>query len=185
MLSFKQVSRDLKLLINSPIPFLYSYTYSAKKTVKIEPFSPDVKATGEQLVSQIKQAASQLIVHFVGSPVIEIPGQRDIDLYVECDPKDFATYVPIMTELFGQPQKSRDKFHEWHFAKNNCDVEIIFGDPKLPLFNDPLHVCEIIASNPEYIKEYARIKIESNGVSVREYKRRRLEFFNKILKENN
>ncbi|MDQ3099444.1 MAG: hypothetical protein M3Q44_06895 [bacterium] len=181
----KTIIRDLSLLIHSPVEYLYSFTYSDQEKVTIEPFSQQVRDTGNKLVRKIKKNLPDLTVHFVGSPVFGIPGQRDVDLYVECLPKTFGQNLPVMISLFGTPQKTREKFYEWHFIENDCAIEILFGDPSLPIFTETLKVCRIIGSKREYINEYAKIKMESNGVSLREYKRRRLLFFNRLLKNQN
>lgn len=97
--------RDLKLLWKTPIEYLYSFTYPDDKYVQILPYDPKVTEIGQQLVNKIQKIYPYLKVIFIGSAVLGIAGQRDIDLIIECDPKDFPLYIGGLVSVLGQPSK--------------------------------------------------------------------------------
>jgi hypothetical protein len=49
-----------------------------------------------------------------------------------------------------------------------------------PISRNTIRTFKRIQKNKNFLREYEKLKIKSNGVSVREYKRRRLEFFNYV-----
>jgi hypothetical protein len=173
------------LLLNTPVEYLYSFTYSKKKTVRIQPFSKEVKKTGNVIRSKIQQTFPELNVHLIGSAELGIAGQRDVDLLIECPWKEFSKYKKSLELFFGPADKVRKKFIEWHFLKNNCSVEILLVDPTSRVFRGPVNTFAVLKSNPKYIEKYEEIKKVSNGSTIREYKRRRLAFFNAIMNSNN
>lgn len=182
-LSFWQrFKRDMKLLLESPRDYLYSFTIPTTKYSKIVAFDPRVKKYGEELVKKITDKFPELPVHFMGSASFGIAGQNDIDMLIDCYPKDFHTYTPFLTELFGQPDRVLKEELNWHVKKDGIDLEIMLIDPHHPARNTLVTTYETLKNNPEFLKEYEELKLNSDGVNLREYKRRRIEFFNKIEK---
>ncbi len=178
------LKRNIKLFFQSPIEFLWSYTYPTDKKIKIFPYDPDVNKTGKNLKNLISKNIPGLTVYLIGSAAFKISGQRDIDLIALSDPKHFPKYLPGLVRLFGNADKTRKEFVEWHFTKNGCEIELILGDPNSRVCRGPLKSFNILSSNKSLLKEYEQIKLKSNGLSMREYKRVRLEFFNRIIREN-
>ena len=179
---YNRLDRDIHLLFSSFREFVYSFTYSKDKKIKISPFDPTVRQTGLEIVQKIKNVLPDSTIHFTGSAVLGIAGQRDLDIYVESAPKDLKKNLEKLIPILGQATKIRAKFVEWHSIIDTCDVEVILADPQLPILRDPVHTFNLIKSNLAHIKEYEQLKLASNGVSEREYKRRKLEFFHRIEK---
>ena len=67
------------------------------------------------------------------------------------------------------------------FTRDNFDVELYLTDRNSPTLKEQIKTFEILRDNPKLQKEYEQIKLASNGLSFREYMRRKYEFFNKIL----
>jgi GrpB-like predicted nucleotidyltransferase (UPF0157 family) len=176
----QRLVRDLRLFWRNPIDFLYSFTYSKHKKIKIAPYDPAVSALGRSLVARIQKKYPSLEVHFIGSPAHKIAGQRDIDLYVTCPKEHMARYVTFCSTLFGAPEKIRPSYIEWHTKIRSCEVEVIMGEKHNRIIEGPLAVYQILKKFPRLLSQYEKLKLRSNGVSEREYKRRRLEFFDDI-----
>lgn len=178
---FLLLRRELSLLAKSPREYIYSYTFPTNKTIKIEKYNPRVTKLGESFIKKLRAKHPELKIYFVGSAVLKIAGQKDIDLFVVSKPKNFHIYLPTLCTLFGEPMKKRKNFIEWHLEKNGCSIEVLLIDPLNNIFRGPLKTFTILKNNQRLRREYERIKLKSNGVSVREYKKRRLEFFNRIM----
>lgn len=178
---FKIIRRDLRLLWKSPIEYLYSFTYPHNKYVQIQAYDPKVTEIGKQLVNKIQKIYPYLKVIFIGSAVLGIAGQRDIDLIiVECDPKDFPLYIGGLVSVLGQPVKVKSSFVEWIFNYKRCVVEALLIGKANPISRKTIQTFKRIQKNKNFLREYEKLKLKSNGVSLREYKRRRLEFFNYV-----
>lgn len=175
------IRRDFSLFLKTPKDFVYSFTYPTNKTITIEPYNPGVTRTGNKLTAKVRAIFPELKVHFIGSARLGILGQKDIDLMIECAPDDFEKYLPGLISLFGNPDKKRSKFIEWHFVENGCSIEILLIDPSTHVFQGPLETFKLLKKNKYLLRKYEKIKKESDGISVREYKRRRMFFFNQIM----
>lgn len=180
MVELNHLIRDIGLLIKTPREFVYSFTYPADQQVEIAPYDPAVKKIGERLVTQMHDACPGLKIHFLGSAVLGIAGQRDIDLLAAADPSQFHRYIAGISSVLGPPSKRRRTFMEWQTNREGCAVELLLADPESPLLTGPLKTFRKIKSDPSLIGRYEKLKLSSNGVSIREYKRRRLAFFNMI-----
>lgn len=175
-----RLKRDLLLLWRSPIEYVYSFTYPSNKYVKIYPYDPKITKIGEDIIQQIHTYYPHLDVHFIGSAVFKIAGQRDIDLVIDCKPENFNQYLPGLITVLGSPTKIRTDHVEWTTHKDTCSVDVLLLDKNHPISRKTIEICERIGANEKYIRQYEKLKLSSNGVSYREYKRRRIEFFNKI-----
>ncbi len=173
----KNLKRDIVLLWNMPIEYLYSFTYSTQKQIKIEPYDPEVTKTGQTMIDQIHAQYPSLKIHFLGSAALKIAGQRDLDLIAECKPHEIDSYLPGITRVIGEPTKRRKNFVEWQFKRGTCKGELLLIDPENPIARKTLDVFYLMAKNKHLIKLYEELKIAANGTTVREYKRRRLAFF--------
>lgn len=174
--------RDLGLLLRSPRDYLFSFTYPDDQYIKIYPYNPRITQKGRNLVKSISQKLPHLKICFHGSAALGIAGQRDIDIVVNCQPSDFDLYLPALILLFGLPTKRRPNFIEWQFRRNNCDIDITLIDSFHPRSIETIRVYEILKKDKQLLQTYEQLKLSSNGTSVREYKRRRMQFFNQILR---
>lgn len=172
-----QIVRDIGLLVKNPKEYLFSFTYSKVKKVKITPFDPQLHRYGKSLVAKIEKSFPKMRVNYFGSSALKIAGQRDIDLVIPCAISQVNRYTANITSLFGEPVKRRIRFSEWSFEKNNCDIQILVIDKNHPLAIKMQKTFDTLKNNNEYLKEYEAVKLSSKGVSEREYTRRRLKFF--------
>jgi hypothetical protein len=172
--------RDFMLLLLSPREYLYSFTYPTDAYVTVQPYDPAVNELGLRLVDELKAQFPSLIVHFWGSAALKIAGQRDIDLVAEAYPGELPLYEPGITRLFGAPIKHRPDFIEWNFVVEGAHVELVLISPTHPLFKKQRDTFIVLSSDEKIVREYERIKLSCNGLSVREYDRRRLQFFIKL-----
>lgn len=178
---FPNLKRDIKLLKADPKAFLYSFTFPTDKYVHILPFDRNINENGKNLVNKIHNAHPDLVVHFVGSASLKIAGHKDIDLLAECDPKDFEKYIPVLVKIFGKEYKRRNQFVEWHTKYKGSDVQLMLIDPKHRTFKDLMAMYKLFKTNKQLLTRYKNIKNECEGKSLREYKRRRMEFFNQVM----
>jgi hypothetical protein len=171
------IIRDLMLLIRAPKEFIYSFTYSNNKFVRVIPFDPVNRYLANQLIIKIKNVYPGLSVHLLSSVALGIAGQNDIDIFIECNKEKLKDYLKGLIGVLGSPKKIRANFIEWAFTIKNSEVQVLLIDPKNPLLEKVLKTFGFLKQNKEILKAYEKLKIDSNGVSEREYARRKLEFF--------
>jgi predicted nucleotidyltransferase len=175
------IKRDLKLLVESPREYLFSFTYPDDDKIVIRPYDPAVTKLGESLVEKIHKSSPNLKVYFYGSAALKVSGQRDVDIMVECLPRELPRYLPRLKKIFGEPTKKRREFVEWHRKMEGCSLDLMIINPNHIVFREILKVYEALKNDQNLLKKYEDLKIFCNGVSSREYKRRRLEFFHQMM----
>ena len=176
----KIAHRDTLLLWKTPREYLYSFTYPTDKYVNIMPYDPAVTRTGEKLISKIHALYPDLKVHFIGSSVLGISGQKDIDLIIESPPKDFHLYISGLISILGEPTKRRRNLIEWGTKVGGCTIDVLMLDHSNPIGRKTIKTYERIKKNKLFLQQYEKLKLDSDGISLREYKRRRLQFFNVV-----
>ncbi len=159
----------------------YLLTIPEDKKISIQPFDPKVKETGLQIVKEIENKLPQLNVHFGGASALGIAGQNDIDLNALSSPDEYSRYLPGLITMFGEPAKNTPNLVKWEFDKNGFEVELYLTDRDSTSLQEQIKTFELIQNNQDYKKEYEQIKLACDGLSFREYMRRKYEFFNKIL----
>ena len=177
------IKRDLNLIITTPISYLYSFTYNNSDKIQIRPFDPKIKKLGLTLINQIKVLYPDITILFQGSAALELPGQADIDLVIPCLPINFSKYYPGLRGILGQPSKIKTDFIEWHTSINKVNIELLLINPKIPMYTEPYKIYKIFTTFPDTVIQYKHLKLRCHGISTREYKRRRLYFFNQLIKQ--
>ncbi len=170
----KKLVNEIKLFRKAPKEYIWVYTYPKDQKVEIGEYNPRVKKQGQDLIDEIKKKLPELKIHFLGSVALEIPGQKDIDIFIECLPKNFHNVIPELNKIIGQPVKKRERFVEWVFEKNDIPVELFLIDPTWQKFLNKLSNFETLKKNRQ---AYTEFKIKNIGKSMREYERKKYEFF--------
>lgn len=180
----KYLRRDLRLLIESPIEYIYSFRNSTSQKAKVWPYSPVAKEVADGVISSIEQKCRPgQKVHLVGSVPLKIAGDKDVDIVVETNMGGVREGVAVLSEVLGQPVKVRKNFAEWNFRKRGYSVEVVLTHSQSRLFKLQMTTFNAIRTRKEYISQYNELKLASNGLPMREYQRRRIEFFNSVLSD--
>lgn len=179
---YNYLKRELYLLYSSPWQYLFLYQNSKTETVSIKPFNPEVKKSGLAIVKKLQSKLSGVTIHFVGSAALEISGQNDIDILVEAPKQIHASTLKLLESLYGRPTNVFDDFSEWCFTYMGNEVQLVLVLPTSKLLNEQIITFRML-SKPEVKKAYENLKVKANGVSKYEYEKRRIEFFNKVMKQ--
>lgn len=179
---YHYILRDLFIMMSGPVEYLYTFQNSRTKTVTIRPFDPRVKKLGLELKKELVKTLGIETIHFFGSAALEIAGQKDVDIFVEVSKVNFERYEKMISKLYGKPAKVLPELIEWHFDRHDTAVQVVLIDAKSYLLGlQKVTFREL--SKEHNRKEYEKLKNTSDGVTVFEYEKRRLAFFNKILKK--
>ncbi len=155
---------------------------SNTKVVKIIPFDPTCINKFEKIKSVIEAKLKDVEIKHCGASSLGISGQDEVDIFIPVSKKAFDFHLLLLTELFGNP-KSLYPLKRARFAtevdKKHIDVFLI--NESSPDWQRSLVFENYLKSNPRALKEYKELKEAGNGISVRKYYARKIEFINSVL----
>lgn len=151
------------------------------KRAVIKPFDPKAKKLGEEVIKKIRRTLPYLEVKFMGSMMLGISGQQDIDIYVISKARDFARHIPALTKLFGKPNHIYKDYISWDVEKDGHLIDLYLMDPQRPSMIKQLKIYETLKKNKKLLAEYEKMKEKMKGKPLRKYQQRKLEFFNNVV----
>lgn len=170
----------LRLLLENPRNYLFSFTFSSTKSVAITPYNNKIKKEAMTIINEVKKYKPMPKIHFVGSASLGIAGQPDIDLMAEASYKDFDKYFSNMKFVLGEPSKIKKKIIEWNYYRNGYHVTFSLIDPSTPHFKERMLIHYALKTNKRLLKKYEKLKNSLQGVNERTYTIKQIEFFNNI-----
>jgi len=178
------LKRDLLLLIQSPKEYLYSFKYSKKNIITMQAFDPKSYDIAEKLKNEIIKRCPSIKLYLIGATGLKIDGRGDIDFFATIPNSGFKEAISQISGIFGNTSKKKMDGYEWNVIYHGYPVELVLTKPENKQFRSQVKLFKILKSNKIYLNRYRMLKRNSIGVSEREYTRRRMEYFNKILREN-
>ncbi len=153
---------------------------SDESKIEVVPFDPTSQAKFEKVRSIIINKFGQTIqLEHRGASSLCISGQNEIDTYIPVDIRFFDIYITKLTKVFGKPRKiyigDRAHFIAWEDSKR---VDIYLINKKSPSYLNGVKFENHLKSHSDDLEKYRILKEEGNGLSVREYYRRKIEFIN-------
>ena len=176
----KKLIRNIKIFLQTPKDFIYSFTFSTKKKVAINNYDPKSTEIGNKYVTEIKEKFPELDTHLIGSAGFELAGRGDVDIISGCPIEQLSMYKESFTALFGKPIAIKHNFAEWNFFIDNREVEITLIDKNSSQFLMQISQFCKIKNDAKLLAEYKELKNSANQISMREYQRRKIGFFNKV-----
>jgi GrpB-like predicted nucleotidyltransferase (UPF0157 family) len=158
----------------------YLSTLPDGKMIEVKPFDPKVQEVAKEIIDILKAKLPELNVHWGGASALGIAGQNDIDINILSIPEEYEKYLPLIEQIFGKPVRKGSSI-KWEFIQDGFDVELYLTDKNSPSLQDQLKVFEILSENNDLKKEYEQIKLPYGRIDLKEYMRKKYEFFNKLL----
>lgn len=150
---------------------------SDERKVEILEYNPKVKDVFEVAKKKILNFLPEMDVLHCGSTALEISGQGEIDLYIPVLEKRFDNYLAKLVAHFGEPgsvyPQKRARFVKYI---DGIKIEIFLVNKEADDWKNLIKFENYLRKNKSASREYEKLKQESNGLSVREYYRKKLEF---------
>ncbi len=155
------------------------------KTITIVPFDITAEEKFQRVRAKIQEALGQDVrIEHHGATSLGISGQDEIDVYLPVSPARFEALVEALKSRFGEPRSFYPlKRARFVTEENGKHIDIFPINEESVDWKNLVKFETILRSDPAKLEEYRRLKESGNGLSTREYYRRKLEFINKILKE--
>lgn len=158
---------------------------SDKDKVVIKPYDPTTAEKFEAVKKRIRSfLGDETQILHRGATNLGISGQDEIDVYIPITTSSFDSFIQRLTELFGKPKsyyiRERARFVTIEQGKH-VDVFLINKDSDA--WGNGIVFEDFLKKHPSALEKYKKLKEEGNGLSVREYYRRKIIFINYILKK--
>jgi GrpB-like predicted nucleotidyltransferase (UPF0157 family) len=160
----------------------YLETISDLAVAVIQPWDPKTELVAKKLMDDIWSAVPDLEVFHTGAAALKISGKNDLDFSILGVPEDFDNYLPALVKVLGKPQKRGRENVRWEIARDGFPVDVHLTDKDSLGWKEHRKVFELLRDDPQLLEEYRILKERSAGVSLREYQRRKYEFYNRIVK---
>lgn len=158
-------------------------TLSDTDKVIVSPYNPK----SPEVFSKIKKEIIENIgkgadIQLRGSSALKISGQGELDIYLPTDLTKFNLRIKQLVKIFGEP-KSIYPLERARFITfvDGIKAEIFVINKDDAGWLNCLKFEQKLKDNPELLNKYQAIKEECNGLSTREYYRKKLSFLNKVL----
>lgn len=151
--------------------------------IVIKPFDPNSIEIFETVKTKIQSnLGNEISVEHRGATSLGISGQDEIDVYIPVAPGKFDALIPILKTSFGEPRSvyplERARFVRVEKGKH---VDIFLINKECDGWKNGVIFDNYLKSHPETLEAYKKLKEEGNGLSTREYYRRKIGFINDIL----
>lgn len=117
-----------------------------------------------------------------GATSLGISGQDEIDVYIPVQENQFNPMLAPLTAAFGKPRShyplERARFVTFVEGKH---VDIFLMNESCQGWVDGMKFENYLKSHPTALDQYRLLKESGQGLSTREYYRRKIEFINDIL----
>lgn len=153
------------------------------RPVRIIPYDPQVKVAFAKVQQELQSIlGSSIDIQHRGASAMGISGKGDLDIYVPVVVTAFDQTVDTVTKHYGQPgslyplQRAR-----WNLMVDGFETEVFVICSEHESWHDTLTIETYLWSHPDVMEQYRTLKEEAEGVDIREYYRRKIEFYNEIL----
>jgi len=151
--------------------------------IVIKPYDSTTPQKFKAIRRKIKFALGKDVrVKHCGATALGISGQDEIDVYVPIPSNRFDELLTPLTNLFGPPRShyplERARFVTDEGGKH---VDIFLINETCRGWTDGRKFETYLRNHPEALEGYRQLKESGDGLSTREYYRRKIEFINDIL----
>lgn len=160
-------------------PDEYFLKYSTKP-IKIRPYNPRQKETGERYISKIKELLKNYTVDVAlrGSTLFQISGKGEVEVGIYPEPKDWYIIQEILGKEFGSPNNIEKNYAQFNSFDDGIEVEIILLKEHSAEVDKKLHA--FLLSHPDLLKKYEEVK-KKYCFSKREYQIQKNKFLTNII----
>jgi GrpB-like predicted nucleotidyltransferase (UPF0157 family) len=152
------------------------------KKITVVPYDPRTDRLFDIIKKKVHDILGpEVFVEHDGASGLGISGQDEIDVSIVVEKEKFADYIPKLEKKFGQvkshyPDRARFEVQE---EGKKIDLKII--DVHHPNYTRSKIFLAYLRAHPEDLEKYRILKEKSDGMTVKEYYRTKIEFINDIL----
>ena len=165
----------------TPVQEKYLASVPEDTMAHVEPFNPKARAVAESVLVELQTLLPYAAIHHLGATRLGIAGQNDIDINIIAGER-FLEYVKVLEEKFGKPEiKDAGTRYSWKFVRETFPVDIAMVAKSNRRIEDDLDTQQVLEARGDLRTVFEQLKFTCNGGSLREYTRKKFEFFNDML----
>lgn len=120
----------------------------------------------------------------LGATAFCLSGLGEIDLVVPVSLDHFEEIIEKFKKVYGVPNSfSPNNRVRFNNKQDNIDIEIILVNKDSEGWKRNMAFDNYLKNHPETLEAYRMLKESNDGISLREYYRKKIEFINDILKK--
>lgn len=146
----------------------------------IEPYSTQAARFAEKLVADLEEE-SGLEVYWGGALALGILGSNDIDLTIFKDERGFEQVLPALAGVLGDPSVRGPDKVLWRTTLHGHKVDAYLGERSDLAVRHQVRFVETLRTRKNLLEEYLLLKQGCEGAPLREYHKRKMEFYNKVV----
>lgn len=150
--------------------------------VSIFPYNEESSRIAKFYIDKIKCVIPKIDVRDRGSSALKISGCLDVDLIVFCQPSKQELIIKRLKKVLGDKMENP---HKWNFKIENRSINIVVGNLSDKRRQDQMFVFEVLKKDKYLRYKYESLKDTKNGGCYLDYKKMKMDFFNRIIVVNN
>ena len=140
----------------------------------------------DELFARVKEKicfvlGSEARVEHCGASSLGISSQDEIDVSIVVEKDEFEEYIPRLEKVFGPVRSRYADRARFEVKEDGKKIDLKIIDARHPSYRDGKKFESYLRSHPQDLEHYRILKESSDGVTVKEYYRRKTEFINEIL----
>ena len=152
------------------------------KTITIIPYDPRAGELFIKIKERIESVlGSKVIVEHVGASSLGISGQDEVDVSIVAKKEDFEVYIKKLEPLFGPPRSRYPDRARFDVREEGKKIDLKIVDKNHPNYIESKKFEEYLKQHPETLERYRALKEECDGLTTKEYYRKKAGFINEIL----
>lgn len=149
----------------------------------IKPYDHTAPQKFKQVKKRLQSTLGEktCIVHR-GATSLGISGQDEIDVYIPVSPDSFNSLLKPLQKLFGKP-KSLYVLERARFVTSvdGKHIDVFLINKEREGWKNGIRFETYLKKHPKALEKYQKLKEKGNGLSTREYYKRKINFINDIL----
>jgi ribosomal protein S18 acetylase RimI-like enzyme/GrpB-like predicted nucleotidyltransferase (UPF0157 family) len=155
---------------------------SDETKIKILPFDPTASEKFEVVKKKIESVLGEgLRVVHRGATSLGISGQDEIDMYLPVSVEDYISLQTPLEKIFGKPGSIHQDRIRYVTSVEGKHIDVFLIKESSSSWKDGVKIEKYLLTHPEALESYRILKEQGDGLSTREYYRRKVVFYNDIL----
>jgi len=156
------------------------------RVISIVPYDPRSEELFESVKRKIESVLGKGVeICHIGSSYLGISGQNEIDVQIPVEKEKFSIYIPLLEKVFGEVRKIYPSRARFEVRESDKKIDLAIVDINSKNWTDNVSFHNYLRSHPLDLEKYRILKEECDGLTTREYYRRKIEFINEILEKAN
>ncbi|MBI5470518.1 GrpB family protein [Candidatus Kaiserbacteria bacterium] len=152
-----------------------------RATAHVTQFDSIARIAAEKLLAELQKMMPYAAIHYYGSTKLGLAGTNDIDIGVIAGER-VQDYALALEGAYGASQTTDNgAVRRWRLMRDRFPVDLFLVERPTRRIQDDLDTHQILEARGDLRAAYERLKFSCKDSTLRDYTRKKFEFFNDIL----